>query len=58
MKYYLKGNWEKEYKKVSKKEYIKAERAAGFRNKVGGENEIATAAFSGYGVSGKVEYDS
>jgi len=56
MKYYLKGNWEKEYKEVTKEEYIRAERSAGFRSKFG-DNEIATAGFSGHGVDGKVDYE-
>ena len=54
MKYFLKGSWEKEYKEVSKEEYIEAERAAGFRSKFG-DNAIATAGFHGHGVSGKTE---
>lgn len=53
-KYFLKGEWESEYTEVSKEQYIRAERQAGFYPSIPGE--IATSAFSGNGVSGCVEY--
>lgn len=56
MKYFLKGDWEKEYTEVIKEQYIQAEKSAGFCSKV--EGERATDAFSGHGVSGEVVYES
>ena len=51
-KYYIKfdgGDW----REVSKEEFISAEGAAGFRSKFG-PGYLATAGFSGHGVSGKI----
>ncbi len=56
-RYYLKADWQKDYQEVTKKQFIAAERAAGFRSKLG-PNAVATGGFSGNGVSGKVEYDA
>ena len=53
-KYYLKGNWEKEYGEVSKKQFAEAERNAGFYPKGGGL--VATAGFFSGSVQGKVEF--
>ena len=51
MKYFLKADWEDNYKEVTKEQYIKAERNAGFHSKSG--DGIATASFTGCGISGK-----
>ncbi len=50
-KYYLKAAWQKDYVEVTKKEYLNAEQAAGFRSKFG-SNHPATASFSSGQVSG------
>jgi len=55
IKYYLKVSWQKEYTEVTKEEYIRAERNAGFHSKFG-DGEIATASFSNGNVEGKVRY--
>jgi hypothetical protein len=55
MKYFLKGDWEKEYTEVTKRQYIDAERKAGFPSD--SNDDIATAAFSGHGIGGKTEYE-
>ena len=44
-----------DWKEVTKEQYMRAERAAGFRSKFG-PGHIATAGFSGSGVRGKVSY--
>ena len=55
MKFFLRHDWEKEYKKVTKIEYIDAEGNVGFlSNSCDG---IATMAFSGHGISGKIEHE-
>lgn len=51
MKYFLKADWEDNYKEVTKEQYIKAERDAGFHSKSG--DGIATASFTGCVISGK-----
>ncbi|WP_391557166.1 hypothetical protein [Robertmurraya sp.] len=43
-------------KEVTKEEFIKAERAAGFRPKSGRDDVCATGGFSGKGLSGSVRY--
>ncbi len=53
VKYFLKGDWEEDWKEVTKEEFINAERAAGFRPKSG--DGVATGGFGGNGVSGRVE---
>lgn len=55
MKYFLKGDWEKDYTEVTKKQYLAAEGNAGFWPDE--PDEIATADFDGHGISGKVEYE-
>lgn len=61
-KYYLKSSINNEWLQVSKEEWIRAERAAGFRPKMASDNPrymqvCATGGFSSsYGISGKVEY--
>jgi hypothetical protein len=55
MKYFLKGNWQDKYTRVTKKQYVDAEGDAGFWPDEPGET--ATAAFSGHGISGKIEYE-
>lgn len=57
-RYFLKADWQPEWTEVTKEEYIRAERSAGFRSKFG-PDDIATAGFtSSSGVSGRVEYDN
>lgn len=41
---------------VTKQEFIRAERSAGFTNKNGEQNEIATGGFGNGTISGRVEY--
>lgn len=53
MRYFIKLESQEE-KEVNKHEYIYHERNAGFRSKFG--DEIATASFSGNGISGRVDY--
>lgn len=55
VKYYLSHEILGE-KEVTKEEFIKAERAAGFRSKSGNDNECATGGFSGNGLRGHVRY--
>lgn len=55
MKYFLKGDWEKDYTEVTKEQYVDAEEKAGFWPDE--PDEVATAAFGGHGISGKVEYE-
>lgn len=43
-------------REVTKAEFVRAERKAGFRNTMGQPNEPATASFSNGTVSGRVEY--
>ncbi len=43
-------------KEVTKEEFIKAERAAGFYPKSGNPNDCATGGFGGNGLSGSVRY--
>lgn len=43
-------------KQVTKKEFINAERAAGFRSKSGSMDDCATGGFSGNGISGSIKY--
>lgn len=50
--YWLKADHQKEYVEVTKEEYIRAERAAGFHSKFG-PNHPATSAFSGGSMSGR-----
>lgn len=52
-RYYLEANGLK--RQVSKEEWIKAERAAGFRSKFGDDSE-ATGGFSNGSVSGSISY--
>ena len=43
-------------KEVTKEEFIKAERAAGFRSNSGSMDDCATGGFSGNGISGSIKY--
>ena len=54
-KYYLKADFMDEEKEVTKEEYLRAERVAGFMSKFGIDH-IATASFGGNGVSGRTEH--
>ncbi|KKL87130.1 hypothetical protein LCGC14_1937830, partial [marine sediment metagenome] len=59
---YLKADWQDEWEEVSKEQWIKAERGAGFRPKLYIEDSkymttCATGGFYGNGVSGKIEYN-
>lgn len=53
-RYYLKNAWETDFKEVTVKQFIQAERSAGFFPKAG--QGVATGGFSGRGVRGRVEY--
>lgn len=60
-KYFLKADWQTEYQEVTKEQWIKAERAAGFRPKLSSDDPdymktCATGGFSGSGVNGKIVY--
>lgn len=61
-RYYLKAPWQEYWSLVTKEEWIKAERRAGFRPKMSSDDPrymqvCATAGFTGpSGISGKVEY--
>ena len=59
-RYFLKADFQSDYQEVTKEEWIKAERAAGFRPKLASDDPrymkvCATAGFYGNGVSGKIE---
>ena len=60
-KYFLKANFQPDWVEVTKAEWIKAERAAGFRPKLSSDHPrymqvCATGGFySSYVVSGKIE---
>lgn len=63
MKFYLKAGWEKDYREVTKEEFIRAERAAGFRPKLASSdpeymNTLATGGFSNMEIFGKIEYEN
>lgn len=58
-KYYLKADWQNDWQEVTKEEWIKAERQAGFGPKGVCSDEAymkicATGGFSGSGFKGKV----
>lgn len=57
----LKADWQTVWSEVSKEEWIRAERMAGFRPKLWSGDPAymttyATGGFSGGGVSGKIDY--
>ena len=52
-KYYLKLDWQEDRYEVSKEEFIRAERGAGFHPKYG--DGVATGGFSSGVISGVVE---
>lgn len=58
-KYYLRADWQsdEDWTEVSKEEFVKAERAAGFRNTMGRPGEPATGGFSGNCIRGRVRYE-
>lgn len=43
-------------REVSREEFIRAERMVGFWPKSNDPNALATAGFSGSGISGRIEY--
>lgn len=53
-RYFLKADYRTEWDEVSKEQFIQAEQAAGFHSKFG-LYHLATAGFSGRGVSGRIE---
>ena len=60
-KYFLKADWQTDWTEVTKQEWIKAERAAGFRPKMSSDDPrymdtCATGGFSSGNTSGKIEY--
>lgn len=61
-KYYLKPDWKNEWDEVSREEWIKAERNAGFMPKLSADHPdymktLATGGFYGKGVGGRIEFD-
>jgi len=55
-RYYLRTKWNKKWDEVSKKEFIDAEREAGFYPK--GRGRVATAGFIHGSVEGRVDFES
>lgn len=55
-RYFLKADHEADFSVVTKEQFVRAERIAGFRNTMGQPNEPATAGFGGRGIQGRVEY--
>ena len=53
VKYYLKTSFQKRFTRVTKEEFMQAERNAGFRPKESGT--LATGGFNGNGVEGKIK---
>lgn len=58
-KYFLKADFNKDWTEVSKLEWIKAERQAGFRPKLSSDHPAymetcATGGFGGAGIQGKI----
>lgn len=55
-RYFLKTAWlpDDMWVEVTKAEFVRAERDAGFRNTMGEPDEPATGGFHGHGVTGKV----
>ena len=47
---------EGEWREVSKEEFVKYERQAGFYNTLGQPNEPATGGFSGRQIEGRISY--
>lgn len=54
-RYYLRAEWEDNWTEVSEKQFINAERAAGFRPKPGC-GPVATGGFISGSTLGRVEY--
>ncbi len=57
--YFLKADWQDEWEEVTKEQFCKAERAAGFRPKLPGDHPDymttpATGGFGGTSISGRV----
>ena len=55
-RYFLKMAHQDKWDEVTKKQYVQAERAAGFRNTMGQPDEPATAGFSNGSINGKIVY--
>ena len=51
--YWLKTGHDAPWRQVSKREFVAAERRAGFYNTLGQPNEPATSAFSNAGIQGR-----
>jgi hypothetical protein len=61
-RYFLKADHETKYTEVTKEQWIRAERAAGFRPKMSQDHPNymtteATGGFGGRGISGRIEYE-
>lgn len=54
MRFWLRDN---SWREVSKEEWVRAERAAGFRNTMGEPDEPATSSFSARRVAGTITVD-
>lgn len=62
-KYFLKAEWQPDKQEVTKEQWIKAERAAGFRPKLSSDHPeymttCATGGFHSGGVSGSISYEA
>ena len=55
-RYFLKTDWTN-WKEVTKEQWVRAERSAGFHNTMGQPDEPGTGGFSAYGVCGKLLYE-
>lgn len=56
-RYFLKSEWETSWTEVSEEQFVRAERAAGFRNIWGPDDKPATGGFSSGSVAGRVRYN-
>jgi len=56
MEFYLSDDYGQTWRQVSKEEYVRAERAAGFRNKLRQPKEPATGSWSRGSKAGRTEY--
>ena len=61
-RFYLRADWQGEYQEVTREQWIRAERAAGFCPKGVSSTHpnymytLATGGFSGGGVSGRIDF--
>jgi len=56
-KYFLKSDHQTEWEEVTKEQWVRAERNAGFYpKKCFDDKDCATGGFSGHGMQGKIEF--